>query len=73
MIKFLKSIMNIIDVAMVARDLIKSLVTSHLKISDRLKDIVSSYVMSLILESPKHTQTFHRLKVTVINHSNHGF
>lgn len=58
MIKFLKSITNIIEVAMVAKELIKSLVTSHLKISARLKDTVSSYLMSLMLESPKHTQTF---------------
>ena len=57
-IKFLKSIMNITEVTMVAKDLIKKLVASHLEIPSRLMDVVAGYVMSLMLESPKHTQTF---------------
>jgi len=57
-IKFMKSIMNITEVAMVAKDLIKKLVASHLEIPSRLKDVVAGYVMSLMLESAKHTQTF---------------
>jgi hypothetical protein len=57
-IKFMKSITNIAEVAMVAKDLIKKLLASHLEIPSRLKDVVAGYVMSLMLESPKHTQTF---------------
>ena len=58
MLKFLKSITNVTEVAMVAKELIKNLLESHLQIPSRLKNIVSGYVMSLMMESAKHTQTF---------------
>lgn len=43
---------------MVAKDLIKKLVTSQLNIPSRLKEVVSGYLLSLMMESAKHTQTF---------------
>ena len=58
MIKFPKSIKNITEDAIVAKNLIKKLVTSQLNIPSRLKEVVSGYLLSLMIESPKHTQTF---------------
>gem|GEM_PF-4274493 len=42
---------------MVAIELIKNLVGSYLKIPARLTDVVSGYLMSLMIESTKRTQT----------------
>ena len=43
---------------MLAKDLSKKLIATHLEIPSRLKYVVAGYVMSLMVESPKHTQTW---------------
>ena len=58
MFKFRKSIRNNTKGAMVAQNIIRALVGRLLQIPTRLQDVVAAYLLMLMLESAKHSQTF---------------
>lgn len=58
MFTFRKSIRNNTKGAMVAQSIIRTLVGRLLQIPTRLHDVVSAYLLMLMLEAAKHTQTF---------------